>query len=205
MLGKWWFRWHKERGSKWNKIIRAKYNYEKDEDLDCVGNSSRHSHIWNSIIKVNNEEGFDKALSSCNSKWTVNNGESALFWEDWWHGTRNFKNSFQRLYTLCKVKKVVVKDFISLWQKETTSFEHLWKRNLRAWELEEVVRLNEIINSLSFKKGVDSLIWTSIGSDYSSKEGCKFLSRRSEGPNISWKKIWKIKAPPKVLLFLWKF
>lgn len=204
MLGKWWFKWRNERGSQWNKIIRAKYNYDKDVDLDSLEISTRYSSIWNNIIKVNNKEGFDKALESKNCKWTVKNGESTLFWEDWWYGDKSFNITYQRLYNLCKIKKVVVKDFIGFWQNDSTRSEHLWKRELRAWELEEVVKLNEVIESFTFKIGVDSLAWSGSGSEYSSKKGCLYLTRGSEGFNLKWRKIWKIKAPPKVLLFLWK-
>lgn len=49
----------------------------------------------------------------------------------------------------------------------------------------------------------DQLIWSNSGKDYNVADGYKFLTRLS-GKDIIWNKLWKIKAPHKVRIFLWK-
>lgn len=83
--------------------------------------------------------------------------------------------------------------------------EVFWTRCLRQWELEEVLKLNEIIDDIVLSEGEDRLVWLKVKQAYNCKEGRLFLEGNSCLQSLKWIFIWKIKAPPKVLIFLWKF
>lgn len=83
--------------------------------------------------------------------------------------------------------------------------ENIWSRPLRAWELQEVLKLNDIINFINFAAGKDSLIWIKSQSPYTAKLGNEFLGSSISSQFTGWIFRWKIKVPPKVFIFLWKF
>lgn len=52
------------------------------------------------IVSINKEDGFSNTLSGTNFKWSVKDGNSALFWEDNWSNNGELYHSFARLYRL---------------------------------------------------------------------------------------------------------
>ncbi|KAK1362063.1 hypothetical protein POM88_046537 [Heracleum sosnowskyi] len=92
-----------------------------------------------------------------------------------------------------------------LWRDPNTHSMDLWSRKLRAWEIEEVCILNDIVESITLSPGEDRLLWSRSGKPYTCKDGrLSFLNDR-EVSDQRWSFIWSIKVPPKVLIFFWKF
>lgn len=96
------------------------------------------------FLSVNGSKGFNDALSVDNFKWKVKDGCSALFWEDLRYGSSRLNQQFTRLFVLSKLNQFSVRDFNEVWFNPSTESDMLWNRDLRAWELEEVLKLNDI-------------------------------------------------------------
>lgn len=74
----------------------------------------------------------------------MKDGCSALFWEDLRYGSSRLNQQFTRLFVLSKLNQFSVRDFNEVWFNPSTESDMLWNRDLRAWELEEVLKLNDI-------------------------------------------------------------
>ncbi|KAK1371306.1 hypothetical protein POM88_037398 [Heracleum sosnowskyi] len=92
-----------------------------------------------------------------------------------------------------------------MWGDPNTDSSMLWVRELRSWELEESMKISDIINEVVLQQGEDHMQWKVSGKAYSSSDGKVFLNSVQEESNNVWKLIWKSKAPPKVQIFMWKF
>ncbi|KAK1374201.1 hypothetical protein POM88_030394 [Heracleum sosnowskyi] len=166
------------------KEFAPKRGLRQDASLDSIKAIKRIwicfqllTEVLRGIIKINEVNGFNRALSKENFKWDIRNGNSAFFWEDLWIGREPLCICFGRLYNISKLK-LLVRDFVNKWMLPTSIVHDLWSRPLRVWELEE--------------------------SPYSSALGRKFLHGEFNISSTVWSMFWKFKALPKVLMFVWK-
>lgn len=139
-----------------------------------------------------------------NYRWIVNNGDQALFWEDIWYQGQPLMVSFRKLFQLSKLKNEVVRNVIVLWECYDHEGEVFWSRQLRHWELEEVIPLNKVITSINLSAAEDTLIWTPYGKEFSTKDGLVLWNKSDVNEDWCWNFIWKMQLPPNVKLFLWK-
>lgn len=102
------------------------------------------------------------------------------------------------------MKQQVVRVMMDLWSCYNHEEEVFWTRTLRAWEIEELKYLDEIISSIKLNSQDDSLLWIPSGKQFTTKDGLQLW--RSSEPINEWsgKFIWKMLLPPNVKLFLWK-
>lgn len=59
-------------------------------------------------------------------------------------------SKFSRLFSLSKKRLTSVRDFCEFWNNPNTEVDMLLSRQLRAWELEDAVKINDIIENLNF-------------------------------------------------------
>lgn len=59
-------------------------------------------------------------------------------------------HQFSRLFELTKLKGLSVKDFCEIWHNQEIEISMLWRRHLRAWELDEKLKLDDLIEGLVF-------------------------------------------------------
>ncbi|XP_063941514.1 uncharacterized protein LOC135149664 [Daucus carota subsp. sativus] len=203
LLGKWCYRWEKERSRSWNCWIRSKYRCSKHEKLSELQSAKGISECLKSIKTVSEHPILKDKISSRSFKWKLKNGKSVLFWEDRWFENKILKDVFKRLYHLSNLKDITVHDMVDCWRnsKENSGFDK-WTRKLRQWELEEEGKLEAIIQSIIFLKGEDELLWSENLKSYLVSSMTLQFSGQSE--EVEWSFIWKIKIPHKIKLFLWK-
>lgn len=134
--------------------------------------------------------------------WKVGNGLEVFFWEDQWRVGGSLASRYERLYKLSCWKQVSVKFFIENWR--ISDARGRWSRNLREWELIQARELDDIIQEVILSGINDQLICRHNKDGYSSKAGYAHYFNVSEINNVAWSKLWRIKIPPKVILFLWK-
>ncbi|KAK1382287.1 hypothetical protein POM88_020022 [Heracleum sosnowskyi] len=204
MLAKWWSRWLKERDEGWAKIVRTKYACSKGDDFSSIKEKDC-SIVMKGILSINEDNGFRQSLLRENFKWNIKNGNSALFWEDLWFENVRLSVIFSRLYNISKLKFLTVRAACEMWWLPGQSMENLWTRPLRAWELEEALKINDVISAINFQVGEDIFIWIRSGTPYTTNIGKEFLESNHAASFTGWNLIWKVKAPPKVLIFFWKF
>ncbi|KAK1389926.1 hypothetical protein POM88_018104 [Heracleum sosnowskyi] len=153
--GKWWFNWVANREFSWASLVRSKYNCSFSDDLGQARSNKHPSSMLSGIVSINTEDGFSNALNGSNFRWIVKDGTSVLFWEDNWLESGVLYLSFARLYQLSKLK------------------------NTTAWEVDEALRLNDIVDCIVFTRGTDQLIWLKSGKTYLSSDGRRLLSNGS--------------------------
>lgn len=157
-------------------------------------------------MKLTSDPKLGRMLSRENFKWYVKDGSTVFFWEDWWIGDASLNSLLPTLYAKAKVKHMMVRDFFQLWSLNHLN-SGLWIDICDLSSMEEFVMLSEILSSFSLSSGKDSLVWLPGKSQFSSK-----VCRDLMSPNCAigsqqsyiWRLIWKIKAPPKILAFVWK-
>lgn len=108
---------------------------------------------------------------------------------------------FSRLYSLSNWKFFSVNQFISLWKNGSNE---RWTRTLRAWESELEDDLNSLVHSTSLSFRKDSVKWNLNGSSFSTKECYQLIEGFDNHNERNWMKVWKLKVPPKIHMFLWK-
>lgn len=205
LLGKWWFKWFADRDANWNKIICSKYGCVNSNSIGEALSGKNLSGTLQSIISMNNDQGFNQLLSSENFEWVIGDGCSVLFWEDKWNSIGKLSTQYARLYSLSKLRFVSVKSFRDAWFHPDTISSGLWSRDLRAWELEEALNLNNIIEELNLEVRHDQVVWIPTGKPYCAKDGKNVLRNslynNSQGIQGAWSIIWNFKIPPKIQLF----
>ena len=203
LLGKWHFRWIKERNRSWNKWLRSKYKCDVTSRLQEESNFKSPSDSLRAIIRVANIPELREAIAHNNFQWSVSNVQSALFWEDSWEGNKPLKDCFRRLYSLSIFKSMSIASVLEQWSQGIPLEDHMfWTRPLRSWEVEEVIKLESIVKKISLGSDKDVLKWANNKSIYSTKLATELLWHSS--PQIDWKFVWKLKVPQKIKLFLWK-
>ncbi|KAK1371244.1 hypothetical protein POM88_037336 [Heracleum sosnowskyi] len=197
LLAKWWSRWLKERDEGWAKKFRTKYACSKGDDFNSIKEKDC-SNVMKGILSINEDNGFRQSLLRENFKLNSKNGNSSLFWEDLWFGNVRLSVIFSRLYNISKHKFLTVRAVCEMWWLSGQRMENLWTRPLRAWELEEALKINDVISAINFKVGGDILIWIRSGTPYTTNIGKEFLESNHLASFTGWNLIWKIKAPPKL-------
>lgn len=61
-----------------------------------------------------------------------------------------------------------------------------WKRPLRAWELEQVVELNKILQNIRLSVFQDKLIWSPGNDPYSVMDAVEWISKSKVELDVEW-------------------
>ena len=200
LLGKWAYKWSKDRHRSWNKWVRSKYDCSVHGSLLDDLDNKQLSDTMQGIKSAAEDPMFKQMLAGNKFIWKVGCGLQVMFWEDAWSEGVPLKTKFKKLYSLSTLKLVSIPEFLQHWG--TNSQESLWTRALRSWELDELKSLEIIIDGVILTKESDTLIWLPSQDQFSVKKASEIL--RPEGQDVRWKFIWKLKIPQKIKFFLWK-
>lgn len=160
------------------------------------------SFILRDICNPYNMNQWSSAFSENAHMWLVGNGRLILFWEDKWFEGVSLAEKFPRLYRISRWKHCNIQLLVSLWKKGNIK---KWSRELRAWEEDSLKKISDIVNNISLSDKRDIVIWKQANDSFSTKECYKFLEGLDNVWERNWKGIWKLKMPPKIQIFLWKF
>ena len=202
-LAKWVWKAYSERGSMWNEVLTRRYGKVWNYDISRL-DPKVCSPIVRHIVNLSSDPRIGRLLSRENFKWCVRNGSLAYFWEDWWIGDIPLCSLLPSLYNKVRVKHMVVKDFILLWKRG--NLNDIWVDTLNSELLDELPVLSGLLEQFSLTVGVDALVWLPGNNLFTTNLCRNLLSNFSSSIHHSyiWRVIWKIKAPPKILAFLWK-
>lgn len=208
MLGKWWYNWYVNRDARCNKLVRAKYSCTRSDSLGDALSKKRVSSVLNGNIQVNNVNGFNSAMSSGNFRQILGDGRTTLFREDIWDGNERLCLQFSRLFKISKLKRLTIKVFCDIWSNSATLTSSLQRRQLREWELQEALKLNDIIEWMVFSVGSDKLVWKESNKPCNMADRRHFLRSSVSHFHVSdqgaQNTIWRLKIPSKIQFFLWK-
>ena len=128
---------------------------------------------------------------------TINNGSQVRFWEDIWLGNRPLRQQYPQLYNIVRNKQDTVGQVLSTPQPNLSWRRDLIGNNLAAWNnlATRLAALNLSQEDDEFKWDLDLLGVFSVKTHY------RVLINR----NVPYdnKKLWKLKTPLKIKIFLW--
>lgn len=202
MLLKWWHKCYTEKGKLWNMVLKEKYGQNVWVNLggvdQCQAMSKSFKYICKAGDAINNSD-----LSSQLFIWRVYSVKEVFFWEDVWMGPSALKNSYARIYALSTHKWVKISEMKDLWLRGELGKESAWLRKLRAWEEDQWLKVDEVLEGLNLSSNKDQLIWSNSRKSYRVADGYN-SQVTTANKDLIWTRIWKIKAPHKVRFFLWK-
>lgn len=206
LLAKWWWRIYNERDMLWNQILAQRYGASVQYNLFSTQISASTSHMVRSIINLRNINGISSLINAASFKWKVRNGEKIFFWEDHWFEGGPLMLQMPRLYRIALTKHLSIAAFKIKWNNRADS-SSIWSRSLLSRDATDLTFLSSIIAALFLNRGEDLMIWVPGNGEFSTKICSQTLLAQSvscEAISPEWKSIWNIKAPPKILIFLWK-
>lgn len=104
-----------------------------------------------------------------------------------------------RLYNISSWQNYSTKDVKEMWQTYPKARQ---KRNLRVWEGEVESEICSIIQNLELNSRRDALLWCTNNGNFSTRQCYHKLEGFDNNAEGNWMKIWKLKVPPKIHIFL---
>jgi hypothetical protein len=196
LLGKWLWRYGKERDALWRQVVEVKYGSLWGGWCSKYCRGAYGVGLWKGIRK-----GWDRFSHSIS--FSVGNGARVQFWSDVWCGDSTLKGAFPDLFSIAADKEAAVADYLMI-RNGNIHWEVTFERNLQDWEIESLTSFLDRIYSASINdSGIDQMCWQQddkLGFTVKSYYKCLNASPPIQFP---WKAIWKAKAPPRVAFFLW--
>jgi len=128
---------------------------------------------------------------------TIKNGSQVKFWEDIWLENRPLRQQYPQLYNIVRKKQDMVGQVLSTPQPNLSWRRDLIGNNLAAWN-----NLATRLAALNLSQEDDEFKWDLDPSGvFSVKTRYRALINR----NVPYdnKKLWKLKTPLKIKIFLW--
>lgn len=85
LLGKWWWHWLFDRNKMWQKLILELYGKENSHSWGALKGNSNLSPVLRGIVNLSRNQQMDSLINHTNFKWDFKDGQTILFWHDWWH------------------------------------------------------------------------------------------------------------------------
>jgi len=196
LLGKWLWRYGREREALWRLVIDAKFESLKGWWCSKEVSGSFGVGVWKHIRR-----GWGKFRNFvC---FEVGNGSHISFWHDWWCGDGSLKQCFTALFSIVRNKDAMVVDNLAV-HNGVIQWNVLFTRQIQDWEMDMALSFFDRLYSILARHGKgDRLVWNP------SKKGLfevrSFYEEliRKDGPSFLWKNIWRVKAPTRVAFFVW--
>ncbi|RVW99804.1 putative ribonuclease H protein [Vitis vinifera] len=189
LLGKWLWRFPRERNGLWHKVITSIYGTHPNRwDANMVVRWS-HRCPWKAIAQVFQDFSNEKRIR---------------FWEDLWWGNQTLCSQFVGLYRVIYVKNLTVSNVLG------NSFPLSWNfnfcRNISDTEIDLLQRIMSFLSLVLFSPSlVDLRAWSlSLSGLFSVKSFFLALSKVSNPILFLLAKfLWSSKAPSKVKDLAW--
>lgn len=193
LLQKWLWRFCTEDGALWRRFIAGKYGlfsqWTTEEVMGSFG-----CCVWKTIRRLWPQFNDNIYIS-------VGNGLKTDFWNEIWKGDDSLRNLFPNLYTLSLQRSATV---AQVWSQQ--GWNLVFRRALNDWEIEDVARLLEVLNTppaISQRK--DKPIWKLHSKGMFTVKSCywRINVNQSVTKKWPWKLVWKTRSPLKVACFVW--
>lgn len=169
--------------------------------MDQYWSKTNLSTIWRGVCFPYNHLHWGPLLSRRNYDRKIGNGSYILFWEDSWHQLGIMEEYFPRLYSISRWKNVNIQSS-KCWWLDIQQIR--WSRPLRVWESELEEEIHNIVVVIHLGVSKDTLQWKFTRASFSTKECYQLVAGLNYKIEGNWMKIWTIKIPSKLHLFLWK-
>ncbi|RVW90769.1 putative ribonuclease H protein [Vitis vinifera] len=197
LLGKWLWRFPRERSGLWHKVIASIYGtHPNGWDANMVVRWS-HRCPWKAIAQVFQE--FSPFV-----RLVVGNGERIRFWEDLWWGNQTLCAQFAELYRVSSVRNLTVSNVLG--NSFPLSWNFNFRRNLTDSEIDLLQRLMSSLHSVLLSpSSSDSRAWSLSSSGSFSVKSFFYALSKDSNPLmfLPAKFLWSSKVPSKVKALAW--
>jgi hypothetical protein len=187
LLSKWIYKLLKSNGM-WQQLIHNKYLGSKH--LSQVQWKAGDSHFWASLMKVKRD--FLRFGS-----FAINDGAQIRFWEDQWLGNSTKREQYPCLYNIVRNKQDTVAEVLRTFPPNVSFRRDLIGPKLAAWNA-----LLPRIANIVLSQVQDEFRWTLTQNGLFSVKSHYLALVHCDVPSVN-KRLWKLKVPLKVKIFLW--
>jgi len=140
--------------------------------------------------------------------WKVGCGDKINFWKDNWLGEDCIlQQKYNQLFLISKQQNFPISK-MGNFSHNIWSWDLKWRRNLFDHEDEVAVALMEDITAILIQRHLlDTMVWKADPSGlYSTKSAYRLMMtyNRSVSDGRIFQTIWKLKIPPRALVFSWR-
>ena len=205
LLFKWWWRYSEANNTLWKQIVQSVHDINGVKASTETFNKVK-TGTWSSMMNNDSETVRIRSIIEEGIILKVGDGSSILFWHDRWYEAGVFKILFPRLFAISLQKQALISQ-MGEWIGNSWAWRLQWRRELYAWEQEEVHAFQLIIEQNGPKiLSKDGVSWKqSQVLSYPTKDITTELSR-SLVPSLP-KSIaliaWKSLIPPRAKLIVW--
>jgi hypothetical protein len=152
LLGKWLWRYGREREALWRLVIDAKFESLKGGWCSKEVSGSFGVGVWKHIRR-----GWEKF---CNFvRFEVGDESYISFWHDWWCKDRSLNQCFPVLFSIVRNKDATVVDNLVVYNG-VIQWNVLFTRQIQDWEMEMILSFFERLYSTLVRHGEgDRLVW----------------------------------------------
>ncbi|KAJ0497883.1 hypothetical protein HanOQP8_Chr13g0484851 [Helianthus annuus] len=157
LLSKWWWRFKIQPDTLWNKVIRAFHS--NNRSWPVLPFSRGLSGVWSTIAKLGNYLAYTNLNLNNMLIGVVGKGDKIRLWLDPWVSSQPLRNSFPNLFLLESNKDCLILD-----RYEEIGSGVVWKwkwkkRNLNQLELNELCRLDALLQQFALSQRPDQWRW----------------------------------------------
>lgn len=95
-----------EREKLWNKVLSRRYGASLRDALGETKLSLNTSTFMKNLVRL--QKAISQVLNPTCFRWRLFNGKIVYFWEDWWVNNKPLKSTFHHLYSLSRLKHVIL-------------------------------------------------------------------------------------------------
>jgi hypothetical protein len=196
LLGKWHWRFAKEKNALWREVIVSKYGSGRGDWSSREARGGHGVSLWKHI-----QSGWSQFAEHVS--FSIGSGDSVSFWLDQWCEEGVLKGLFPDIFSIAQDKRAKVSTYLS-WHNDDMVWSVNLVRSLHDWEVEVFLGFMAFLYNQKVKKEeMDSMKWNHTKSGlFEVRSFYGLLSGRSN-IQFPWKSVWKPKIPSKVAFFMW--
>jgi hypothetical protein len=172
----------------WQSLLTNKYLRSKT--LTQVTAKPHDSHFWRGLMRIK-----DEVLAK--GSFDIKDGTKMRFWDDIWVGDKPLKVKYPSLYNTVRDRHATVSKVLA-----STPLNISFRRALVGNKLLEWLNLVAQISNVELVGGSDYFRWNLTKSGLFSVRSL-YLHLIDTQPPFLHRKLWKIKIPLKIKIFLW--
>lgn len=172
----------------WQQLLKNKYLGEKS--LSQVSRRQGDSQFWSGLMNIK-----DQLLRGGHFK--VGNGQATRFWKDKWVTSRPLSEQFPNLFNIVRNKSALVAYVFS-----DTNLNLSFRRTIMGNKLVEWHNMLNLLSEVTLSLSRDKFVWDGQRNGIFSVQSMYHLLMNIPN-NERNKKLWKLKLPLNIKVFLW--